>query len=157
MAILGGGGLRSHLRFRNRVLPRDRRAGVTCPNPLWHNGIAVGRVFIHDNQGGTDAFVRTPGNATIHSRCELRIGLRQLHGHVQSWWPEDAFARPRGVQGPSDNFRQRHRKDRERCLRCVGFCTRHLVGTRGGKTNARVYPLRDHDIFAMLALRRLYR
>jgi hypothetical protein len=28
-------------------------------------------VFTHDNQGGTDAFVRTPGNAAIHSRCEL--------------------------------------------------------------------------------------
>jgi hypothetical protein len=71
--------------------------GAARPDTSRRNRITVGAVFTYDNQGGTGAIVGTPGNATIHSRCELRMGRRR---RVQEdlldltreraegqWWP----------------------------------------------------------------------
>jgi hypothetical protein len=53
----------------------DWRGHVQIPHDIII--IVVGASFAHDNQGGASTVVRTSGNTTVHSRCELRMGHRR--------------------------------------------------------------------------------
>jgi len=68
-----GGGLRSYLRLGYQFLPQGRRTRAARPIPVDITPSLL-RDFPHMR---TDPSVRTPGNATIRCRCELRMGPRR--------------------------------------------------------------------------------